>query len=141
VIQADHQNADKEGTVIETAPDKYTVDALYERYVEDFYNDPRNGPDSEPMERDAWRESPEGRAALARYERVRSETVQRAEQVRGLFQTMPGAETIEELGEDGNASGGFADGCDSYQGFAFSAYVDGRHYYVTVEDVTIKEDA
>jgi hypothetical protein len=125
--------------MIETAPDKYAVDALYERYEEDFYRDPGTE-DSDPMEKEVWRESPEGRAAIEKYEAVRALALTRAEQVRGLFRDL-GAENIDGISEDGNASGGFTDGCDSYQGFAFSAHIGGRHYYITVEDVTIREDA
>lgn len=50
-----------------------------------------------------------------------------------------GATSPEAVAEDGNAAGGFVDGCDDYSAFAFSAYRDGRQYYVTVEDVTTRE--
>lgn len=48
-----------------------------------------------------------------------------------------------ELGvveDDDNASAGFRDTCDAYEGLAFSVADGGRDYRVTVEDVTLRSE-
>lgn len=66
-------------------------------------------------------------------------TRQIAEGVQQYMRDHQRATSDEAVAEDSNACGGFVDGCDDYNAFAFSAYIDGRQFYITVEDVTIAE--